>query len=59
MLVDLITTEGGKKALMNLDRKAEQASRMFDGLVAHMQDAATIRRSDLYDLPVERPEWLS
>lgn len=57
--VDLITTEGGKKALLNLERKARQASRMFDALVAHMQDALDVRRTDDYDLPVEVPAWAS
>jgi hypothetical protein len=57
--VDLITTEGGKKALLNLERKAEQASRMFDALVAHMQDALTVDRANVYDKEVEVPAWLS
>ncbi len=57
--VDLITTEGGKKALGNLERKAEQAARMFDALVAHMIDAQTIKRFAAYADAVEVPAWLS
>lgn len=57
--IDLITTEGGKKALGNLERKSEQAARMFDSLVAHMQDALAIQRSDIYTETVEVPAWLS
>ena len=57
--VDLITTEGGKKALLNLERKAEQAARMFDALVANMQDSLLIGRTDDYPEGVEIPAWLS
>jgi hypothetical protein len=55
--VDLVTTEGGINALKNLNRKAEQASRMFDALVAHMREAQAIDRSLTFDRPVEVPAW--
>lgn len=54
--VDLITTEGGVNALRNVQRKAEQADRMFDALVSHMRDAAHVDRIT-YDKPVEVPSW--
>ncbi len=57
VLVDLVTTEGGINALKNLNRKADQASRMFDALVAHMLEAQSIDRSQSFDLPVEVPAW--
>jgi hypothetical protein len=56
--VDLITTEGGQNALKNLQRKATQADRMFDALVAHMTDALAIQRGDTYDQEVGVPSWL-
>lgn len=59
VLVDLVTTEGGAKALANLQRKAAQADRMFDSLVSHMNDALVIKRSVNYDQPVKVPAWLS
>jgi hypothetical protein len=59
VLVDLITTEGGSSVLKSLERKTEQADRMFDALVAHMCDALAIRRTDDYDQEVQVPQWLS
>ncbi len=55
--VDIVTTEGGINALKNLQRKAAQADRMFETLVAHMLDALDIDRANTYDLPVEVPAW--
>jgi hypothetical protein len=59
VLVDIVTTEGGRHALENLQRKAEQADRMFSSLVAHMGDALTIQRSTEHTRTVEVPSWLS
>lgn len=59
VIVDVVTTEGGASALRNLERKAAQADRMFDALVAHMRDAMGIRRGVDYPHPVEVPTWLS
>lgn len=56
--VDVITTEGGRKALSNLQRKAEQADRMHTALVAHMADAQAIARGETYDHEVTVPAWL-
>lgn len=55
--VDIVTTEGGARALANLQRKAAQADLMFDALVEHMRGAVTIRRATDYDTPVEVPAW--
>jgi len=57
--VDLITTAGGINALDNLQRKSRQADRMFETLVAHMNEAITIDRTQTYEQPVEVPAWLS
>ena len=58
VVVDIVTTSGGHNALANLERKAEQASRMFDALVAHMNDAMQVDRSLHYPENVEVPAWL-
>ncbi|PRY56482.1 DEAD/DEAH box helicase [Glycomyces artemisiae] len=57
--VDIITTDGGARALAGLERKAAQADRMFDALVAHMRAAVDVDRSLTYATPVEVPPWLS
>jgi hypothetical protein len=57
--VDLVTTPGGMNVLKNLQRKAEQADRMFDALVAHMNDAMSLRRDDEHRQSIEVPIWLS
>ncbi|MCU0894789.1 MAG: DEAD/DEAH box helicase [Rhodospirillales bacterium] len=57
--VDIVTTEGGRNALDNLKRKADQADRMFDRLVAHMSDALHIERGVAHEKAVEVPAWLS
>src|SRR3990167_174560 len=57
VLVDIVTTEGGSAALKNLTRKASQADRMFEALVAHMLDALTIDRSNRFTEDAEVPSW--
>jgi hypothetical protein len=59
VVVDIVTTEGSKTALENLQRKSDQADRMFVSLVAHMNDALSIDRSREYPEAVEVPAWLS
>lgn len=56
--VDLITTEGGQNTLANLQRKAAQADAMFDSLIAHMNRAINVSRSQTFDTPIEVPGWL-
>ena len=56
--VDVITTEGGSRVLANLQRKADQADRMFSELVAHMNQARAIDAHD-YSTPLEVPSWLA
>ena len=56
--VDIVTTEGGRNALENLQRKADQADRMFDALVSHMGDALAVQRTNDYTERVEAPAWL-
>lgn len=58
VLVDMVTTGGGQRALDNLLRKSNQADRMFDALVANMNDAMGVRRSNDYTKDAEVPSWL-
>ncbi len=57
--VDVVTTEGGRKSLSNLQRKATQADRMHDRLVQHMADAQSVARGETYDKTVRVPAWMS
>jgi len=57
--VDLVTTDGGVNILVNLQRKATQADRMFDSLVSHMRDTLSIQRGDTYDQEVQVPSWVT
>jgi len=58
VVVDIVTTEGGAKVLENLQRKAEQADRMFSSLVRHMADELAIKRVDGFTKEAEIPSWL-
>lgn len=60
VVVDIVATEGERRVLENLRRKSEQADRMFESLVAHMNDALRIRRTDYRDFTktAEVPAWL-
>jgi len=57
--VDVITTKGSERVFANLERKAEQASRMFSSLTSHMRDAQVIQRAVTYDKKAEVPSWMS
>lgn len=57
--VDIIATEGERGVMRNLQRKAQQADRMFTSLVAHMNDALRIARSAYQPKrSLEVPSWL-
>lgn len=56
--VEVITTEGGKAILANLQRKAEAASRMFENLVAEMNHAQSITATQATK-QVKVPSWIS
>jgi hypothetical protein len=58
VVVDIVTTEGGRHALENLQRKADQADRMFTALVSHMGQAMAVRRSVPFTVTTEVPLWL-
>ena len=56
--LDLITTEGQRGVLANQQRKAEQASRMFENLVAAMNASLAIERASRFPTQQETPSWL-
>ena len=56
--VDVVTSEGESRVMANLQRKAEQADRMFTELVRFMQDELAIVRKDVYTKKMEVPQWL-
>lgn len=57
--VDVVTTEGGRGVLANLQRKAAQATHMFDQLVMHMRGAQHVAGVTDYPEAVEVPKWAS
>lgn len=56
-MVDVITTEGERSVLKNLQRKAASADAMFTSLVSHMQDAQVVQQLT-GAVPEDVPSWL-
>jgi len=56
--VDIVMTEGEKKVLENLQRKAKAADCMFDRLVGEMNNALAIKKIDTFISEEEIPQWL-
>ena len=56
--VDVVTTEGEKSVLQNLQRKAIAADKMFSGLVEHMNHSISIDRSIKFEREEVIPSWL-
>jgi len=56
--VDIVTTEGEKDVMANLQRKAAAADRMFTGLISHMNEAMSIDRSLNFTQSEILPSWL-
>ena len=56
--VDVITTDGQADVVANLERKAQQASKMFDQLVGMMWKELKIERKDNYTKKEQVPSWL-
>jgi len=57
VVVDIVRTEGEQRIKENLQRKSLAASKMFDELVAHMNDAQRIHGQQ-YTNSMEAPSWL-
>jgi hypothetical protein len=58
VMVDIITTEGNRKILSNLKRKAKAADKMFNNLVEFMNESRQIRIEDDYKKKERLPKWL-
>lgn len=56
--VDVIHTEGQRKVLENLQRKAEQAQAMFANLVSEMNNAIGVSKINEHTKRIEIPSWL-
>jgi hypothetical protein len=56
--VDVITTEGERGVLKNLQRKAKLADEMFSHLVREMNNVLHIDRAADFTTPEEIPSWL-
>ena len=56
--VDVIATEGEARVLANMRSKSDRAALMFEQLVAQMNDATTINRTNLYINSTKVPQWL-
>ena len=56
--VDIVTTEGERGVMRNLQRKAAQADTMFSHLVAEMNQALAIERANNMTKKMESPSWL-
>jgi superfamily II DNA or RNA helicase len=56
--LDVVATEGEELVLANMRRKADQAAKMFEVLVAEMNSALRIERENIYTKKVEVPTWL-
>lgn len=57
--VDIVTTEGEGRVIQNLQRKAEQAERMFENLVREMNNALNVSGEKNFNKKEEVPSWLS
>ena len=57
LTVDAITTTGAANVFRNLERKADQAGRMFDSLTRHMRDAQAVPRAETYEQEAQVPVW--
>jgi hypothetical protein len=56
--IDMVLSEGERKIAENLDRKKQQVQRMFQSLVAHMQDSMHLVSSDYFPEKEKVPSWL-
>ena len=55
---DIITTEGEKSVLANLQRKSVAADKMFTDLIKHMNEAVSIDRARAFNKNMEVPSWM-
>lgn len=58
VVVDSVCSDGEQRVLRNLQRKAEQAERMFAEIINHMRDEMGIARRVEATIKQEVPSWL-
>ena len=58
VVVDVVTTEGEREVMRNLQRKGQQADQMFVGIVQHMKSATVIPPRAPATTPERMPAWL-
>lgn len=58
VVVDHILSDGESRVLANLQRKAEQADRMFAEMTGHINEELAIARARTFDKQEEVPSWL-
>ena len=56
--IDVISSEGEADVLKNLQRKSEQASKMFAQLVELMNNELNLKKTDNNTKPITKPSWL-
>lgn len=57
--IDTVTTEGELRVLMNIKRKAKNASEMFDKLIMHMNNELHLKRKEHQNESINIPKWLN
>jgi hypothetical protein len=55
---DIVTTEGERDVMANLQRKAKAADKMFTALVEQMNYSMSLERSNAFAAEMEVPAWL-
>jgi hypothetical protein len=56
--VDIVTTEGENAVSENIKRKAQDAEKMFEMLVKHMNNEISFKRNENFNHTMEVPAWL-
>lgn len=56
--IDVITTEGEKEVMKNLQRKSESADRLFSEIVGMMKDELNVNSNEAFNTKTEIPSWL-
>jgi hypothetical protein len=57
-VVDIVTTEGERRVLRNLQAKARAADKMFDRLVHFMDVGSRVVQNGQFHKAEEIPTWL-
>lgn len=56
--VDIVTTDGEAGVMANLQRKMDQATKMFDKLVETMHNSQSVNNVEKFDNEVKKPLFL-